>query len=243
MEKTDMIGRIEEQKQINVIDLGTINYDEALSIQERLLKLRQENQVGDTLLILEHEPVITIGKRGNQSNILVPRKFLTGHGVKICSIGRGGDVTYHGPGQIVGYPILRFQELVPGVRDLVRSLEEIFILLLDKHFEITAKRDPEHPGVWVGNDKITAIGLLIRSGVTMHGFAFNVNTNLNAFQWILSCGIMGKGVTSIKKLTGKEQNMNKLKKQIVQYFSQIFHVKPYWQDREELKKILELVHE
>ncbi len=232
---------IENHKKINVIELGIIDYEEALEIQEKLLQLRKRNYIGDTMLILEHEPVITIGKRGSQNNILVPREYLAGQGVKVCSIGRGGDVTYHGPGQIVGYPIMHFQDHVPGVRELVRSLEEIFIQLLNNHYQIKAGRDSEHPGVWVGTDKITAIGLLIRSGVTMHGFAFNVNTDLTAFQWILSCGIMGKGITSIKKLSGKEQDISIVKEQVVQYFGQIFRLKPYWKDRGELTKMLGLL--
>jgi len=229
-----------EQKKINVINLGVTDYEVVLQIQEKLLQLRQGNHINDTLLILEHEPVITIGKRGSRNNILVPREFLAEQGIKVCSIGRGGDVTYHGPGQIIGYPIMRFQDHVPGVRELVRSLEEIFVQLLNDHYQIKAERDSEHPGVWVGNDKITAIGLLIRSGVTMHGFAFNVNTDLTAFQWILSCGILGKGITSMKKLTGKEQEISLVKDLVVQYFSQIFHLKPYWKNKQELKKMLEL---
>ncbi len=228
-------------KKIDVVDLGLIDYDEALHIQERLNQLRQENRIKDILLILEHEPVITIGKRGDQSHILAPRNFLMEKGVKICPIGRGGDVTYHGPGQIVGYPIMRFQEHVTGVRELVRSLEEVFIQLLQNHFQIEAGRDPEHPGVWVENDKITAIGLLICSGVTMHGFAFNVNTDLNAFRWILSCGITNKGVTSIKKLTGQEQDISLVKKQIVRHFAQVFHLEPDWKDRGMLHRELELL--
>ena len=235
-----MNQKTEEIKNINVVDLGIIDYEDALEIQEKLLQLRQENRINDTLLILEHKPVITIGKRGNQSNILAPREFLAGQGVKICSIGRGGDVTYHGPGQIVGYPIMRFQDHVAGVRELVRSLEKVFIQLLEVHFQIKAGCDPEHPGVWVENDKITAIGLLIRSGVTMHGFAFNVNTDLTAFQWILSCGITGKGITSLKKLTGREQDINLVKKWVIQYFGRIFNLKTCWQDKDELNRILEL---
>jgi lipoyl(octanoyl) transferase len=227
---------LEGEKKIDVIDLDIIDYEEALEIQEKLLELRKRNCIGDTLLILEHEPVITIGKRGNQSNIIVSREFLKEKGVKICSIGRGGDVTYHGPGQIIGYPIMRFKEHVTGVRELVRGLEEIFIQLLKDNYQIKAGRDSEHPGVWVGNDKITAIGLLIRSGVTMHGFAFNVNTDLSAFQWILSCGILDKGITSIKKLTEREQDISKVKEQVAHYFGQIFHLYPAWKDREKLKK-------
>ncbi len=234
-----MVQNVAKQKEIQVIDLGIIDYEEALQTQEKLLKLRQENLIDDTLLILEHEPVITIGKRGNQGNILVPREFLAGKGVKICPIGRGGDVTYHGPGQIVGYPIMRFQNHVSGVRELVRSIEEIFIRLLDDYFNIKAGRDLEHPGVWVGNNKIAAIGLLIRSRVTMHGFAFNVNTDLTAFQWILSCGITNKGVTSIKKLTGKEMDINLVKKYVIHYFGQIFHLHYKWKEKKEFNKMLE----
>jgi lipoyl(octanoyl) transferase len=133
---------------------------------------------------------------------------------------------------------MRFLNHVSGVRELVRSLEEVFIQLLEEDFQIKAGRDSEHPGVWVGNDKITAIGLLIRSGITMHGFAFNVNTDLAAFNWILSCGITGKGVTSLQRLTGKEQDIELLKRKVVQYFGQVFHLETCWADRQELKNSL-----
>lgn len=232
--------KIAEEKSIKVIDLGLIDYEEALVIQEKLLQLRREERTEDTLLILEHKPVITIGKSGNKNHILAPKELLAEKGVKICPIGRGGDVTYHGPGQIVGYPIMRFLNHVSGVRELVRSLEEVFIQLLEEDFQIKAGRDSEHPGVWVGNDKITAIGLLIRSGITMHGFAFNVNTDLTAFSWILSCGITGKGVTSLKKLTGEEQDLRLLKRKVAQHFGRIFHLKTYWGDQQELKNMLGL---
>jgi len=234
---------LDKQKKINVIDLGMIDYEKALIIQEKLLKLRKENRIDDIILILEHKPVITIGKRGKESNILASSEFLAEKGVKVCNTGRGGDVTYHGPGQIIGYPIMRFQNYVSGVRELVRNIEEIFVHLLGECYNIRAGRDPEHPGVWVGNDKITAVGLLISSGVTMHGFAFNVNTDLTAFQWILSCGITGKGVTSIKKIMSEEQNISKVKEQVVQYFGQIFDVKPCWKELKDLNKILELYNE
>lgn len=233
------MNQLSTEKEIKVIDLGLIDYDEALAIQERLLKLRQEERIGDILLILEHKPVITIGKRGNKSNILVPEEFLAEHGVKICSVSRGGDVTYHGPGQIVGYPIVRFLELVIGVKELVRALEEVFIRLLCRYYHITAHTIAEYPGVWVGNDKITAIGLSIHSGVTMHGFAFNVNTDLQAFQWILSCGIREKGITSLKKLTGENQDIALVKKQVVKTWGEVFHQKISWEDKKSLKQYLE----
>jgi lipoyl(octanoyl) transferase len=232
-----------EPKKINVIDLGIIDYEKALKIQEILLKLRKENRIDDIMLILEHEPVITIGKRGKQTNILAPEEFLAEKGVKICNTGRGGDVTYHGPGQIVGYPIMRFQEYVSGVRELVRSIEEVFIKLLEECYNIKAGRDTEHPGVWVENDKITAVGLMISKGVTMHGFAFNVNTDLNSFKWILSCGITGKGVTSIKKITSDGQDISKVKEQVVQYFGQIFDVEPCWKKLEDLNIMMELYND
>jgi len=135
---------------------------------------------------------------------------------------------------------MRFLNHVSGVRELVRSLEEVFIQLLEDDFQIKAGRDSEHPGVWVGNDKITAIGLLIRSGITMHGFAFNVNTDLTAFRWILSCGITGKGVTSLQKLTGEEQDLMLLKRKVAQHFGRIFHLKIYWRDQQELRNTLGL---
>lgn len=224
---------------IDVYDLGRIAYEEALSVQKQLWFLRKNNLITDSLLILEHEPVITIGRRGDPSHIVVPETTLKEKGVIVCSTERGGDVTYHGPGQIIGYPILRLKDYSSGVREFVDKVEEIFIKILNDHYLIKADRDNRYPGVWVGSNKITAIGLSIHSGITMHGFAFNVNTDLTPFNWILPCGIIDRGMTSVKELIGEETDLNWMKKEIVYYFSQVFGIDTYWPGNQKLMEVLE----
>ncbi|MDI3547645.1 MAG: lipoyl(octanoyl) transferase [Halanaerobiales bacterium] len=209
---------------LQVVLAGLIDYQEALKIQKRLLQLRQAGKIQDILLLLEHPPVITLGKRGKDTNILMPEDLLKSKGIKIYRIDRGGDVTYHGPGQIVGYPIMDLKNHGKDIRKFVRNIEEVFIRLLKEEYNITAGRDPEHIGVWVGEEKITAIGLSIKRWVSMHGFAFNVNTNLDHFNLINPCGIIDKGVTSLEKIVGHPLNMDKVIDQVIKYISRIFGV-------------------
>lgn len=211
---------------INVVDLGRLEYGKALELQEKLLYMRQNGEVGDTLLLVEHEPVLTLGRRGEYSNILLPTEELKTAGVGIFEVNRGGDVTYHGPGQIVGYPIMDLNDQGRDIKEFVWKIEEIFIRLLKEDFAIVACRDEKkYTGVWVGNEKITAIGIAVKRWVTMHGFAFNVNTELEHFKWINPCGITDKGVTSLQKLTGKPLDYDELKERVVFYFSQVFDLK------------------
>lgn len=207
---------------LNVVRLDLIDYNEAFELQNKLLKARQEERIEDTLLILEHPPVITIGRSGSRSNILVSEEFLEKQGVSFYEINRGGDVTYHGPGQIVGYPIIDLQNHNRDIRLFVRNLEEVFIDLLSKEYGISASRHPVHTGVWIGDDKITAIGLAIKRRVTQHGFAFNVNTDLSHFDWIIPCGITDKGVVSLGKILGKPLDMEKVQDQVIHYFCSIY---------------------
>lgn len=209
---------------LQVVLAGLMDYQEALKMQKRLLQLRQAGKIQDILLLLEHPPVITLGKRGKDTNILMPEDLLKSKGIKIYRIDRGGDVTYHGPGQIVGYPIMDLKNHGKDIRKFVRNIEEVFIRLLKEEYNITAGRDPEHTGVWVGEEKITAIGLSIKRWVSMHGFAFNVNTNLDHFKLINPCGIIDKGVTSLEKIVGHPLNMDKVIDQVVKYFSRVFGV-------------------
>lgn len=208
---------------LNVALMGRVDYTKALDIQERLLDLRQRNETGDTLLLLEHPPVITLGRRGAYTNILLSREELKAMGVGIHETGRGGDVTYHGPGQIVGYPIMDLRNYRRDVKGFVEKLEEVFIRLLRDEFNITARRDEKkYTGVWVGDEKITAIGMSVKRWVTMHGFAFNVNTELSHFQWINPCGITDRGVTSLEKLTGAPQELSRLNALVRDYFCRVF---------------------
>lgn len=212
---------------LNVVSLGRVDYMEALDLQEKLLVKRQQGEIDNTLLLLEHPAVLTLGKRGLYSNIIVPKEELAANRISIYEVARGGDVTYHGPGQIVGYPIIDLKDLNKGVKDFVWMIEEVFIRLLKNEYGITAHREEKkYTGVWVGDEKITAIGIAVKHWVTMHGFAFNVNTELEHYKWINPCGISDKGVTSLEKLLGFPQDFGKLNEMIIEYFCEIFDFEP-----------------
>ncbi len=207
---------------LNVLNLGRCDYKKALDIQYDILEKRQKDELGDTLILVEHSPVITLGRHGAESNIVVPEQYLKNNGIDVYHIERGGDVTYHGFGQIVGYPIVSLRNMKIGIREFVEKLENTFILLLKEQYGIDSGINPDCPGVWVGNNKITAVGLAVKRGVTMHGFAFNVSTNLEHFKLVLPCGISGKGVTSLEKLTGSKIDFNHANKTVVDYFCKTF---------------------
>ncbi len=210
-----------------IAQLGRIDYQEALSLQEKLKELRQENKISDTLLLLEHPAVITLGKRGKVSNIIVPDKILKKENIKVYETARGGDVTYHGPGQLVGYLIFDLKNLGLGIRDFVWKIQEVFIRLLHDSYNIEGRRDDGvYTGVWAGNDKITAIGIAVSRAVTMHGFSFNINTNMDHYRWINPCGITDRGVTSLEKLTGHKQDFNKAVNRVIELFCDIFNMDP-----------------
>lgn len=212
--------------EFSVVSLGMINYHKALQLQQKLVQMRQAQQIGDVLILLEHPPVLTLGKRGNDSNIIVSKAFLKLHQVEIIAVDRGGDVTYHGPGQIVGYPIMDLNRHGKDIKYFIWRLEEVFIRLLREEYGIPAFRDEKrYTGVWVGNQKITAIGVAVHHWITSHGFAFNVNANLEHFKWINPCGILDKGVTSLQQLLGIPQDLAHLKQLIIQYFCEVFELK------------------
>jgi len=220
-----------------VARLGLTDYGEALALQERVLRLRQEGKIEDTLLLLEHPPTLTLGVRGSMDNIIAGEDFLQAKGVRIYRVNRGGDVTYHGPGQIVGYPILDLNEHGRDVKDFFWRLEETFIQLLAGEYAINAGRDSKYPGVWVGNEKITAIGCAVKRWVTMHGFAFNVNTVLEHFLWINPCGITDRGVTSLQKILGAPQDMDRVYEEVVRYFCRQFGLQPEMVDKKEMYRM------
>ncbi len=189
-------------KPLNVVNLGQMSYGEALAIQRQVLKSRQDNLIGDTLLLVEHPAVLTLGTRGDYANIYLPKEKLAAEGVEIFEVERGGDVTYHGPGQIVGYPIISLQDFPGSIRGYITAIATALIRLLQDEFGIVAEqRFDKYSGVWVGETKIVAMGVAVKKGVTMHGFAFNVNTNLRHFDWINPCGL-SKGVTSVEQEIG-----------------------------------------
>ncbi|SET08233.1 lipoyl(octanoyl) transferase [Natronincola peptidivorans] len=209
---------------LNVVKLGVVEYQTALDLQLKINEFNQQGVIEDILLLLEHPPVITIGVNGkNNNNILVNKEFLADQGVDIHQSSRGGDVTYHGPGQIVGYPIINLNYFGKDVREYVRRLEEVFIQLLQEEYKLLSNRSQGHPGIWIGNDKITALGCSVKRWVTMHGFAFNVNTNLEHFQWINPCGFTDRGVTSLQKELDCYQDMEIVMKHVIKHFAASFH--------------------
>lgn len=204
---------------LDVLFLGRCQYDKSLSIQYDILEKRQNGEIGDTLIIVEHPPVITLGRNAVESNIVASEEFLNREGISLHETNRGGDVTYHGYGQIVGYPIVHLREKKMGIKEFVSRMENAFIDLLKEEFNIEAGKNDKHTGVWIDNEKIVAIGLAVKKRVTMHGFAFNINTNLDHFRYIVPCGIVDKGVTSIEKITGRAADFDQVSRLTVEYLS------------------------
>ena len=184
-----------------------------LEIQKGLVEQRKAGAIPDQLLLLEHPPVITLGvkSRNDRSHIVASPDLLAAEGVEVFETGRGGDVTYHGPGQLVGYPIIDLKPDRCDVHQYVRDLEEVMILMAAA-FGVEAGRIPGLTGAWVGDEKLAAIGVRIARWVTSHGFAFNVNTDLSHFDLIVPCGITDKGVTSLSKLIGRQIPMEEVEK-------------------------------
>lgn len=209
---------------LDVIKTGNIHYKKAYNMQLELLEKRKNDEINDTLLLVEHPPVFTIGTSGTSDNITVSKDFLKKSGIDVFETNRGGDITYHGPGQIVGYPILNLKDHKKDLHWLLRSYEEVFIRLLDEKYDITAERIKGLTGVWVGDEKITAIGVGVRHWITYHGFAFNINPNLNHFSYIIPCGIQDKGVTSLEKILGYEVEEKEVMEKIIKYFAEVFNM-------------------
>ena len=193
----------------SLLYLGRIDYQTALALQQHLVELRHQQRIGDVLLLLEHPPVLTLGRNAHRSNILASNELLAARGVEIVETNRGGDVTYHGPGQLVGYPILDLRAASPrmGAIDYVRKLEEVLIRTCAE-FQLLTDRVPGRTGVWtrpggtIPEKKIAAIGVHISRGITSHGFAFNLTVELADFGWIIPCGIDDRSVTSLEMETG-----------------------------------------
>ena len=210
------------KRHVRVHRLGSVPYGEAHELQERLVNARIRGAIGDTLLLLEHPKVITLGRGAKSENILMTPERLTALGFEVHEIGRGGDVTYHGPGQIVGYPILDLAPDRKDVRRYVRDLEELMIQLAGA-YGVEAGRVEKMNGTWIeGARKIGAIGVRISRWVTMHGFAFNVSTDLSDFGVIVPCGIQDKGVTSLERELGREVPMDEVLDALEARFAGIF---------------------
>ena len=197
-------------------------YVDALEMQKALVEERRAGRIPNLLLLLQHPPVITLGVRGSsRAHVTASDAMLASRGVEVHEAGRGGDVTYHGPGQIVGYPILDLRPHRCDVHRYVRDLEEVMIRVC-ADYGVAAGRVAGMSGAWVGSDKIGAIGVRISRWITSHGFAFNVNTRLEDFQLIVPCGIADRGVTSLQKLTGRPVSVSEVEDRIVHRFAGVF---------------------
>ena len=210
-------------RRLQIRRLGIVSYAEALSLQRALVERRKAGDIGDVLLLLEHHPVITLGVKGDggRSHITAPASRLAREGVEVHEAGRGGDITYHGPGQSVGYPILDLRPDRCDVHRYVRDLEDVMIRVC-ADYGINAGRIAGLTGAWIGSDKIGAIGVRISKWVTSHGFAFNVNTNLDHFRLIVPCGIADRGVTSLERQRGAPVDMSDVEARIVGHFADVF---------------------
>lgn len=213
---------------LDVRRLGTVDYDAALALQNDLVERRRVGDIPDTLLLLQHPHVVTLGvrTRHGRSHIVATKDALAEKGVTVHETGRGGDVTYHGPGQLVGYPIF---DLAPDRCDLhryVRDVEEALIRALGV-LGVTAGRVAGLTGVWVGDEKLAAIGVRVSRWITSHGFALNVTTNLDYFGLIVPCGITDRGVTSLARLLGREVPMPDVEQAVIGAFCDVFDLKAF----------------
>ena len=207
--------------------VGRLSYAEGLELQAQLVADRQADRIVDVLLLLEHEPVFTLGRNAREQNLLVRESLLRARGFDVFETGRGGDVTYHGPGQVVGYPIISLAPDRQDVHRYVRDLEEVLIRTC-RDFGVEAERVAGLTGCWVGRDKIGAIGVRISRWVTSHGFAFNVANDLAPYSLIVPCGIPDRGVTTLERLLGRPVDVPQAHEALARHFAEVFgrHVEP-----------------
>jgi lipoyl(octanoyl) transferase len=211
-------------KPLVVRRLGRVAYARGLELQESLVAERQAGRIPDELLLLEHDPVFTLGRNARKENVLFPAEALRERGFEVFETGRGGDVTYHGPGQVVGYPILELASDRRDVHRYVRDLEEVMIRTCGD-YGLAATRVAGLTGTWLADEKIGAIGVRIARWVTSHGFAFNVGTDLSAFDLIVPCGIRGRGVTSLERSLGHPVPIAEVMDRLTANFAAVFERK------------------
>ncbi|MEN6442015.1 MAG: lipoyl(octanoyl) transferase LipB [Syntrophobacter sp.] len=201
-----------------------LDYKTAWDLQLGLVEARRSGIISsDILLLLEHSPVFTLGRRGGLQNLIVPEAFVRESGVPIMHVERGGDITYHGPGQLVGYPVLDLHSTKLTVTEYVEKLEEIMIRTA-AHWGVLAERNARNRGIWVGNKKLGSLGIALRRGIAFHGFAFNVNLSLEPFSWINPCGLQGVRMTSLEFELSKPVNMREVRDRMKTEIRNVFQV-------------------
>jgi lipoyl(octanoyl) transferase len=210
-----------ENRKLIYCDLESIDYKEAWDLQRSIHQLRVENKTDDIFFMLEHQHTYTLGKTADKQNLVGDKKYLTDNNIAVYDIDRGGDITYHGPGQIVGYPIINLTNWKQDTHKYLRAIEEV-ILKVCAEYGLNGSRVDKYTGVWIEDRKICAIGIKVSRWITMHGFAFNVNTDLKLFNGIVPCGISDKAVTSLSKELKKEMKISEVKEKIIHHFSNIF---------------------
>jgi len=210
-----------EKKTLTYCDLGYIDYIEAWELQKEIFSKRVSGDVNDFLFLLEHPNTYTLGKTANKENLKGSEEYLRDNQISVYNIDRGGDITYHGPGQIVGYPIIDLNSWNKDTHKYLRAIEEVIIKTC-KDYNLLCVRNSKHTGVWIENRKIAAIGIKVSRWITMHGFAFNINTDLNLFDGIVPCGIQDKSVTSLSKELKKDIEIMNVKKRILANFKEVF---------------------
>lgn len=208
-------------KKLTYCDLGTIDYKEAWELQRNIFDQRYINEIDDILLLLEHPQTYTLGKTADRQNLVGNEDYIRKNNISVYHIDRGGDITYHGPGQIVGYPIFNLNNWTKDTHKYLRALEEILIQTC-ADYGLTAERNTKYTGVWIEERKIGAIGIKVSRWITMHGFAFNINTDLSLYNGIIPCGINDKGVTSLKKELNREIDIQEVKTKILNHTLKIF---------------------
>jgi lipoyl(octanoyl) transferase len=208
-------------RKFDYCDLGFIDYKQAWDLQHNVFARRVKDETGDTFFMLEHPHTYTLGKVAEKENLISSESQLKELGVSVYEIDRGGDITYHGPGQIVGYPIIKLSNWKEDTHEYLRGLEEV-IMNVCSDYGLTTHRNSKYTGVWIEERKIAAIGIKVSRWTTMHGFAFNVSTDLNYFGGIIPCGIRDKEVTSLKKELGREILIDEVKEKFVIKFKDFF---------------------
>ena len=204
------------------VEFDMLDYGEALSLQHALVAARRNGRIKrDVLLVLEHPPVFTLGRRGGSKNLKVSSEFLGKHRIEVFQIERGGDITYHGPGQLVAYVISDLHTARKGVEDFVHRLEEV-MLRVSQIWGVAAARDRRNRGIWVGSNKLGSVGIAIRRGITFHGLALNVDPSMEHFGWINPCGLLNVGVTSICRETSRPVSMKEVRNALKWQFSEVF---------------------